>query len=55
MSTVVRCKVCRRKNTMQEVRADGQIALMCSNCSWLDPDSIKNIEEEEEPAEKPTN
>ena len=43
----VRCKVCGRKNTLQEVRADGQVAIQCSNCLWLDPASIRDEEEGE--------
>ena len=45
MEKVTRCKACRRKNTMQEVEADGQTAMQCTNCTWLDPESIKNVEE----------
>lgn len=48
MEKVTRCLVCRRKNTMQEVTADGQVAMQCTNCTWLDPGSIKNKEENQE-------
>lgn len=41
-----RCFVCRRKDTLIEVRADGQRAMQCMNCSWLDPESIQNVEDQ---------
>lgn len=46
MEKVTRCKACRRKNTMREVKADGQTAMQCTNCSWLDPGSIRNVEDQ---------
>ena len=47
----VRCRVCGRKNTLQEVRADGQVAIQCSNCLWLDTASIRDEEEGESKGE----
>lgn len=46
MEKVTRCKACRRKNTMREVKADGQTAVQCTNCTWLDPESIRNVEDQ---------
>ena len=46
MEKVTRCKACRRKNTMREVKADGQTAMQCTNCTWLDPESIRNVEDQ---------
>lgn len=46
MEKATRCKACRRKNTMLEVEADGQTAMQCTNCTWLDPESIRNVEDQ---------
>lgn len=45
MEKSTRCQVCRKKNTMEEKQMDNQFAMMCSNCLWLDPSSIKSTKE----------